>query len=239
MSGLFAAVVAISLVAACGGAPAQRSGSQTSNQGGRSAAPSKPAAVVQFVGASVTHGLYATAGDHAYPSDVVAALRGRGVNVRPRVLAIPGATVGQALKWRIDRPANVVVVHMGSNNFVANTPLDQFEPPYAALIGALRKASPKADLVCLGEWHHPLIYNRNGNTPEDFDRVIADVCAQNGGTFEPLEQVYAVASYHGPLGHRTPFGRADLHHPNDAGAAAIAQVVLQGLQQQPPLSATY
>lgn len=235
IAGLFAATVVVALVAACGGP----SGGPNPKAGGGGGKPSKPAAIVQFVGASVTHGLYASAGEHAYPSDVMAALRARRENVRARVLAIPGATVGQALKWRIDQPANIVVVHMGSNNFVQNTPLGEFIPPYAALLAALRKASPRADLVCLGEWHRPFIYNRLGNTPEDFDALIADACAKNGGTFEPLEQIYSVSSYHGPLGHRTPFGRADLHHPNDAGSAAIAQVVLQGLQQQPPLSATY
>jgi lysophospholipase L1-like esterase len=236
VAGLFAATITIFLIAACGGGA---SGQGASSAGERSAGSSKPAAVVEFVGASVTHGLYASAGQHAYPADVVAALRGRGENVRPRVLAIPGATVRQALTWKIDQPANIVVVHMGSNNFVHNTPLSEFTPPYAALLAALRKASPKADLVCLGEWHRPHIYNRLGNTPEDFDALIADACAKNGGTFEQLDQVYSVASYHGPLSRRTPFGRADLHHPNDAGSAAIAQVVLQGLQQQPPLSSTY
>ncbi|MGH7920776.1 MAG: SGNH/GDSL hydrolase family protein [Candidatus Dormibacteraceae bacterium] len=236
IGGLLAAAVGISLLAGCGGGSAQRSTSPTPSS---AASKATPAAIVQFVGASVTHGLYSSGFAHAYPSDVVAALRQRGENVQRRVLAIPGATVGQALTWKIHRPANIVVVHMGSNNFVHNTPLSAFAPLYGSLVDALRKESPKADLVCLGEWHRPFIHNQLGNTPEDFDTIIAADCKENGGTFEPLEQIYAVESYHGPLGRRTPFGRADLHHPNDAGDAAIAQMVLQGLQQQPPLKATF
>ena len=198
-----------------------------------------PVATIEFVGASVTAGWYASSVSAAYPADVVTALQQGGENVQARILAIPGATVIDALGWDLAPAANIVVVQMGSNNFAESQPLSLFTTRYQSLITATRQASPKADLVCLGEWHQTGIYNSLGNTPSDFDGIISSECQAAGGTFEPLQQVYDIPSDHGPLGTRTAFGLADLLHPNDAGDQGIAQMVLQGLQQQPPLSSTF
>ncbi len=243
---LLAAAVAILLVGCSGGAKQARTPTPAPTSTRRPAAPTPvptptalPVATIEFVGASVTAGWYASSVFAAYPADVVAALQKGGENVQSRILAIPGATVINALSWDLSQPANMVVVQMGSNNFAENQPLSLFTTRYQSLITAIRQGAPKADLVCLGEWHQTGIYDTLGNTPEDFDGVISSECQAAGGTFEALEQVYDIASNHGPLGTRTPFGLADLLHPNDAGDLAIAQVVLQGLQQQPPLSATF
>ena len=238
---LLAAVIATLLVAACSG-PTQGNKHTPSPSPSRSPSPTptpKRQAAIEFVGASVTAGWYASEVSKAYPTVATAALRLRGEPLTLRVRAIPGATVQDALTWDIHQRANIVIVHMGSNNFAKSDPLNVFTAQYHELITVLRQASPKADLVCLGEWHQPLIPDLRGDTPEDFDAVMSSQCKKVGGTFEPLGQVYAIAGNHGPLGTRTPFGRADLLHPNDVGEVAIAQMVLQGLEQQPPLANTF
>lgn len=235
------AALALVLTACAGSQPPQARvpGSSPGGPAPRTGPARRPVPTIEFVGASVTAGWYSSGVHHAYPAVVVGALRKGRVHLQSEVRAVPGATVQDSLQWDIHKRVNIVVVQMGSNNFANSTPLTVFAPLYQQLITTLRQASPKADLVCLGQWHESGIDDMNGNTPEDFDDVMRSACEGAGGTFEPLEQVYDVASNHGPLGSRTPFGRRDLLHPNDAGDASIARVVRQGIKKQPPLASTF
>ena len=60
-------------------------------------------------------------------------------------------------------------------------------------------------------------------------RELIDAAAEAGGHFADIAPLYANEAYHGPLGRPTWVGPGDWFHPNDAGHAAIAAVVLRAL----------
>ena len=67
------------------------------------------------------------------------------------------------------------------------------------------------------------------HTRDAFDAIIKDACTTQNGAFRALMPLYLNNSFHGPAGRTTFKGPADAFHPNDAGHAAIARLVLDAL----------
>lgn len=190
-----------------------------------------------FVGASVTRGYYSTAVDYAYPAELDRLLRAGGRPVWATVVAHPGARVAEAAAWPLAGGQDIVVVHLVTNDFRRSTPLGAYRASYDRLLGRLRRGSPRAHLLCLGDWGPPVALNEIGVPAVDYDAVIDAACEDRGGVFVPLSQLYADLWNRGPAGRPTALGPSDAFHPNDAGQLAIARTALAGLDGSPPVEA--
>jgi lysophospholipase L1-like esterase len=189
---------------------------------------------VMFVGASVTRGWFASSLSRAFPERVSAMLPTEQQDVLWTVLADPGAPVDVAERWQLRRNQDIVVVHVVSDDFLYGTPLREYDMRYRTLLRRILDASPRARLVCLGDWGRIGAVNRLGTVAYSYDRVVDAACASHGGTYVPINQNYDVPGARGPSGRRTGFGISDDFHPNDFGHMLIAQTVMQGLQGHPP-----
>lgn len=201
---------------------------------------SEPAAVpsrVLFVGASVTRGYYSTEAGGAYPAELDHLLIAGGRPVRATIVAHPGARVSEAAAWPLPRGQNIVVIHLVTNDFRRSTPLSAYRASYDRLLEGLRRYSPRARLLCLGDWGPAVAVNEADVAAVDYDAVVKSACQARGGAFVPLSQVYADSRNRGPAGRPTPFGRSDRFHPTDTGQLAIAQTALAGLDGNPPAEA--
>jgi hypothetical protein len=174
---------------------------------------------VAYIGASVTRGWYVTSIEDAYPAvsaRMLATARQR--DVAWRVVALPGAPVATVLTWPIPADQDIVVIHVVSDDFLYGTPLDVYGTRYRSLLDKVRAASPKADIVCLGDWGKVGAVNRLGMFAYDY----------NGDFDTPGSR--------GPVGHPSLFGPAHGDfHPNDLGDRLIAESVVDGIEGRPPV----
>jgi lysophospholipase L1-like esterase len=192
---------------------------------------------VAFVGASVTRGWYVTSLEDAYPAVTARLLaRSRDRAVDWSVVARPGAPAAAVLTWELPRDQDIVVLHVVSNDFLYGTPLAEYQTRYRALLHELLAVSPRAQLVCLGDWGKVGAVNRLGASAYTYDTTVSQECSGVGGTYVPLNQDYDVAGARGPRGHPSMFGpaRGDFH-PNDEGDRLIAASVMQGVNGSPPI----
>ncbi len=189
-----------------------------------------PAALrVQFVGASVTEGWFASSPSHAYPALVVHGLTIGRRRVVKRVVALPGATAESAGTWGLDSPSDLTVVQLATNDYVRSTPVDVFAASYAAVLRRLRAASPHGDIVCLGGWDDPAAVNHLDLTAREYDDIARSACAAEDGRYIDLSAIYLDGRNHGPDGRPTFRGPGDLFHPNDRGHQELASAVLASL----------
>ena len=192
---------------------------------------------VAFVGASVTRGWYVSSLEDAYPAVTARLLaRSRDRTVDWSVVAQPGAPVADALTWEFPRDQDIVVLHVVSDDFLYGTPPAEYQSKYRALLHELLAVSPRAHLVCLGDWGKVGAVNHLGTSAYTYDTAVYQECAGVGGTYVPLNQDYDVPGARGPRGHPSVFGpaRGDFH-PNDMGDRLIAESVMQGLSGTPPV----
>jgi acyl-CoA thioesterase-1 len=180
---------------------------------------------VLFVGASVTEGWFASTKEHTYTELVVKGLSG-GRRVRVTVLARPGITAEGVAQWDLNIPADVVVVQIATNDFGRDLPVDEYSAAYAMMLDRLRAASPKADLICMGAWSDPAQKNHLGVEVADYDLAAQTQCEADGGHYVDISAAYLNAANHGPPGRETFIGKSDVFHPNDAGHAELARLVL-------------
>lgn len=194
----------------------------------------QPAALrVEFVGASITAGWYASSAREAYPQRVERILERHGHRVVLTVEARPGVLAGTVLTWSIPGRQDVVVVHVATNDYGHATPLADYAAEYDELVTRLRAQSPDAHLVCLGTWTAPGAVDHQGLAAASYDVVDRDACAAAHGVFVSLAPGFAKPAFHGPAGRRTPYGRSDVFHPNDAGQLWIAGAVAAALPAAP------
>ena len=188
-----------------------------------------------IIGASITAGMYADAG-HDYRSVLIADLRGRGYSPVVQTWARPGASVKALQHFSAPSGMDVVVVQLAPNDATSSrpTPPDLFATDYSNLLGRLRAASPGATLICLDAWSDPSKVNRLHVRVGVYDEAVQQSCAAVQGHFIDLSSSYADAAYHGPPGRPTPHGRSDRFHPNDAGHAHLAGLVLADVPPPPP-----
>ena len=101
----------------------------------------------------------------------------------------------------------------------------------------LRAASPQATLICLDAWSDPSKVDRLGVQVAVYDQTVQQSCAAVQGRFVDLSSSYADPAYHGPPGRLTAHGPCDRIHPNDAGHAHLAELVLADVPPPPPAEA--
>ncbi|MFJ6700101.1 SGNH/GDSL hydrolase family protein [Streptomyces sp. NPDC091272] len=138
---------------------------------------------------------------------------------------------------------DLVVVGLGSNDCLARrdgryvyTPDDTYSAA-RALFSAMAAANPGAVVVGLGVWGDiNLRWNRNRlarpeSRVEYWDRILGEVCAENGSIHVPCADLYGSTALRLPAG-RPAFGgyTTDGYHPNDAGHEAIYRRVAERLE---------
>jgi lysophospholipase L1-like esterase len=198
-----------------------------------SSRPAHPLHVL-IMGASITTGMYADAG-RDYRSILISGLRKRGYSPVVETWARPGAGVQSVQAFPVPRGMDLVVVQLATNDAASSRPTEPavFATEYAGLLGRLRAGSPQATLVCLDAWSDPSRVNRLGVRVGVYDQLVQQSCAAVQGRFVDLSSSYADAAYHGPPGRVTARGRSDRFHPNDAGHARLAQLVLADVPDRP------
>ncbi|MGH7918995.1 MAG: GDSL-type esterase/lipase family protein, partial [Candidatus Dormibacteraceae bacterium] len=191
---------------------------------------------MSVIGASVTRGWYVTSLKQSYPAAAARLIaKQHHHNVDWTVTALPGATVDRVLKWTFPTSQDLIVVHVVSNDFAHGTPLSTYRIDFMELLQKLRTGSPKAGLVCLGDWGSVGAANRWGQASYSFDQIVQRSCHAFSGTYVPINQIFAMTGTRGPIGHRSLVGLArDGFHPNNHGDALIAQAVVAGVNGRPP-----
>ena len=230
-------LVALVVVACAALVPATPAAPRRATASGPEPEPGVGPSRVLFVGASVTRGYYSTNARDAYPAELDRLLIAGRRPMRATIVAQPGARVAEAAAWPLPLGQNIVVVHLVTNDFRRSTPLSAYRASYDRLLERLRWGSPRARLLCLGDWGPAVALNEADVPAVDYDAVVNAACQARGGMFVPLSQVYADSRNRGPAGRPTPFGRSDRFHPNDSGQLAIAQTALAGLDGNPPAEA--
>ncbi len=194
---------------------------------------------MSFVGASVTRGWYVTSIRDAYPAvaaHIIVGEHGRPVDWN--VTALPGAPTARALSWSFPTDQDLIVVDIVTNDFLYGTPLSMYETEYTELLQKLRRGSPRAGFVCLGDWGPIGAVDEAGQTAYSFDQIVAATCNAFNGVYVPINQLYDVPGTRGPLGHPSIVGPArNLFHPNDYGDELIAEAVVAGISGDPPTEA--
>ncbi|MGQ3385042.1 SGNH/GDSL hydrolase family protein [Glutamicibacter sp. TV12E] len=119
---------------------------------------------------------------------------------------------------------DLAIIELGTNDAGGKTPTDTFRKEYQNYLKRIRAHSPSVDFVCLGVW-----YRSETRIAKALDTVISETCAQNGGIFIPLSDLYAITQNRGPRGTKTWKGKSDLFHPNTQGHLAIANRLIKEL----------
>ncbi|BAJ75713.1 lysophospholipase L1 [Microbacterium testaceum StLB037] len=117
---------------------------------------------------------------------------------------------------------DVAIIELGTNDVGEQTPLDDFDAQYGALLDRIRASSPDAAIVCLGTWT---------GWGGDYDRAIESACVDHEGRYVPLGGLFRDAANRGPEGRPTFLGTGDDFHPNDLGHRAIANAILAVLKR--------
>ena len=195
---------------------------------------------VLVVGDSLSVGEHASARDRGCAALVHRTLGDDPSGARScGIQAISGARVRDFLDRRLPPARRLVVVELGSNDWLGYvplgrwrpTPLDRFLAEYERLLARLTAAG--AVPVCLGVWgpSDRGAEPRGGRDEQAvsvaaYDAAIAAACSRRGGTFVDLSPVYDTPGSRGPAGRPTPWGVSDATHPNDEGHRMIADLML-------------
>ena len=179
------------------------------------------------VGDSLSVGYYASNLDGSYVTLLQQGLDHRGISVSTTLVAKAGVTAVDASRWQLGIPSDDIIVELGTNDYGSSVPLSSFQAGYDTILWALRRASPHANLYCLGTWSNPAEVNRTGATAGRYDTVIQSSCQIARGHYVDLSPFYEQTGDHGPSGAATYLGTSDWFHPNDAGHEAIANLLLQ------------
>jgi lysophospholipase L1-like esterase len=176
---------------------------------------------VDFFGDSLTWGFAATTPEQSYAALVAQALHGVRVGYDGEFGAT--AQLGAQILQQTPAPTgiDVFIIEWGTDD---REPPDAFQANYHFVIQALRAADPNARIVCLRPWQDPT----NGYQPEYWQAIQAECGAWPMLTAD-LAPLYLDFGLHGPGGGDTYRGPRDWFHPNDAGHAAIAQLILRQL----------
>jgi acyl-CoA thioesterase-1 len=210
-------LVALLLITGCG---------SVAGQSALSRPPPGPAARLLVVGDSLSAGYYASSMDHSFPRLVARQLRSLAGTVLPTVVARAGATTLDAGRWQVSIASDIVLVELGTNDWGSAMPIDQFASRYQDLLARVRRASPDAELVCIGGWTDKTEVNRLGLTVLAYDSVVQQQCASRNGKYVDLVATYDDPATHGPGGRPTFLGLGDWFHPNDLGHQALAEAVM-------------
>jgi lysophospholipase L1-like esterase len=176
---------------------------------------------VDFFGDSLTWGFAATTPEQSYAALLVQGLRGVRVGYDGEFGNT--AELGAQILHQTPAPTgiDVFVIEWGTDD---REPPDAFQANYHFVVQTLRAADPNARIVCLRPWQDPTI----GYQPQYWQATEAE-CSAWPTVIADLSELYLDFSLHGPGGADTYRGPRDWFHPNDAGHAAIAQLILRQL----------
>jgi lysophospholipase L1-like esterase len=210
------AAFAVVLLAGCG-----------SSTGGRGlGGPVRPPVRLTVIGDSLAAGYYASTADHAFPQLVAREMRHAGEAVTTTVVSRAGATTADAQRWKVGITSDVVVVELGTNDWGDAVSIDQFTTRYQDVLARVRAASPKARLLCMGEWAGADEQNGIGIASRQYDAAVQRACSAARGTYVDIAAAYDDPANHGPAGAPSFLGSSDWFHPNDAGHRALADDIL-------------
>lgn len=115
---------------------------------------------------------------------------------------------------------DLAIIELGTND-ASNKDTEQLAQQYTDLIRQV-KQSEGVMIVCTGVW------GVNGVT-QHIDSVISQVCADEGGKYVDLTQLFERGDTYGPEGVPTWAGPSDNFHPNDVGHRLIADAIIAKL----------
>lgn len=185
---------------------------------------------VVFLGDSITQGQHTDDFTQDYTWQTVLGLRAKSARNAQQYLfdGVGGATVGaflghlQALNLHPSN-AQLIVVELGTNDYLNNVPPATVEQNYMTLLLYLAANNPVARLVALTVWGDPVAESA-------YNSAIAQAAAiwtgVGGRAIVDLGPLFLNPLNHWPTG--------DTFHPNDAGQAAIAQAVLAAVPNTGP-----
>lgn len=209
------------LAAACGAPPAPEPSSASAAATVPEAAPAPvaPERRVVFLGDSLTAGLGLPV-EHAYPSLIAERLRSRGRGWTVVNAGVSGDTSAGGLRrldWALDGGAALVVVALGGNDGLRGLPVEELERNLDAIVA---KAKATGAAVVLAGMEAPT--NTGPDYTRRFREVYPAVAARHGVTLLPflLEGVAGEAA----------LNQADGIHPNQEGAARVADLVWQAIE---------
>lgn len=165
---------------------------------------------VLFVGDSITYGRLATSPAQDFVSLVTTGLDQHGP-VSRKVEAVSGVTVGYFKNRVFPAAQDLEIVELGTN--IRAEPVPGFAADYKKLMVSVRRRSPHALVICLSPW-------RPDRTVAMIAPYTDAVRSQCDGTFVNING----------LAHHPALIGADHFHPNNAGHAAIAKVVLAAIK---------
>jgi lysophospholipase L1-like esterase len=176
---------------------------------------------VDFFGDSLTWGFAATTPEQSFAALLVQGLGGVRVGYDGEFGNT--AELGAQILRQTPAPTDidVFVIEWGTND--RELP-DAYQANYHFVVQMLRAANPNARIVCLRPWQD----STNGYQPQYWQTIQAECSAWPAVTAD-LSELYLDSSLHGPGGGDTYRGPRDWFHPNDAGHAAIAQLILRQL----------
>jgi lysophospholipase L1-like esterase len=141
-------------------------------------------------------------------------------------VAIGGSMVADVLRLQLPQVMrsvpNIVIVCVGGNDVVRGTSLDAFTRTYRALLDALRRAAPRAQIICCGVPDvaaSPLFADERTTIARRSaadDAAVRAAARARGARFVDLFAVTALSA-----GRDAGFFSADRFHPSDAGYALL------------------
>lgn len=178
---------------------------------------------VLFIGDSLTAGYFSSTQDKGYSQLVVAELQKKGAVERLGGSKAGGnlSTVGNLVS--IPQGFNIAVVELGTNDIQGKTDAAVFPGQYEELLKKVQTASPDTALLCIGTW------GSAGADTDAYDNAIKASCESHGGKYIDVSSEFAIASNRGPAGVTGWAGVSDNFHPNDAGHARLAALVMDHL----------
>lgn len=179
---------------------------------------------VLFAGDSLTVGRDANELPQSFRVRVADELRATGTK-SITTIAKSGARLSYiAQSKKLPAKLDLALIELGTNDIRLKTPVKEFRVQYQNYMKKIKASSPGVKLVCLGVWHDP-----KAEITRSLDLVIKDVCAQSGGSYVQLTDLYSKAGTKGPAGATTWNGTSDALHPNTYGHQAIATKLIHEL----------
>jgi acyl-CoA thioesterase-1 len=212
---------------ACGGVPeeaARGSGAPSASESELSAAADRADRVanrsrVVILGDSLTAGLGLAAED-AYPARLQARVDAEGWPVEIVPMGVSGDTTAGGLRrldWALEGDVRMLLVALGGNDALRGLPVEQMQDNLAQIIDRARRRG--IHVVLAGMEAPP---NFGARYTSNFRDVFRNLAETRDVTFVPflLEGVAGVPD----------LNQADGIHPNEAGAASVAEHLWQSLE---------
>jgi acyl-CoA thioesterase I len=163
---------------------------------------------------------YGLDGPQAYPAQLEAALKAKGLDVKVLNAGVSGDTASQGaarLGWSLSDDVDVVIVELGANDALRGLPPEQAEAALAGIAAAVN--AKKLPLLIMGMRAPP---NMGPDYGQRFEPMFQRVAENHGAALYPffLEGVAADAS----------LNQADGIHPNVAGVAIIVKKTLPAVE---------